>query len=136
MVRNILAVIVGIIAGSIVNGLLISFSGLVIPPPAGADMTTVDNINAAMPLLGPANFLFPFVAHAAGSFVGALTASLIAVSNRLAFSIAIGSLFFLGGAYMAYVIAAPLWFEALDLIFAYIPMAWLGWKVAGGKSQT
>ena len=133
MIRNILAVIVGIIAGSVINGLLVSVSGLIIPPPAGADMTTVDGINAAMPLLGPMNFLFPFVAHGAGSLIGALVASLIAVSNRLAFSIGIGSLFLLGGAYMTYAIAAPLWFEVVDLIFAYIPMAWLGWRAAGGR---
>lgn len=134
MVRNILAVIAGIIAGSVVNGLLVSVSGLVIPPPAGADMTTIDGINAAISSMGPANFIFPFVAHAAGSLVGALVASLIAASHRLAISIGIGSLFFLGGAYMVYAIAAPFWFEALDLIVAYIPMAWLGWKIAGGKS--
>jgi len=134
MVRNIIAVIVGIIAGSVVNGLLISVSGMIIPPPSGADMTTVEGINAAMSSLGPANFIFPFVAHAAGALVGALVASLIAVSNRLAISIGIGVLFLLGGAYMAYAIAAPLWFEILDLVVAYIPMAWLGWKIAGGKS--
>ena len=134
MVRNIIAVIVGIIAGSVVNGLLISISGMIIPPPSGADMTTVEGINATMSSLGPVNFIFPFVAHAAGALVGALVASLIAVSNRLAISIGIGVLFLLGGAYMAYAIAAPLWFEILDLVVAYIPMAWLGWKIAGGKS--
>ena len=96
-------------------------------------MTTVEGINAAMSSMGPANFIFPFVAHATGTFVGALVASLIAVSHRLTFSIVIGILFFLGGAYMVYAISAPLWFESLDLIFAYIPMAWLGWKIAGGN---
>jgi hypothetical protein len=24
----------------------------------------------------------------------------------------------------------PLWFVALDLVVAYIPMGWLGWKLA------
>ena len=133
MVRNILAVIAGIIAGSVVNGSIVWISGFVVPPTAGADMTTVEGINAAMSSMGPANFIFPFVAHATGTFVGALVASLIAVSHRLTFSIVIGILFFLGGAYMVYAISAPLWFESLDLIFAYIPMAWLGWKIAGGN---
>ena len=42
VLRNILAVIVGAIIGSIVNGTLIAVSGNVIPPPEGADVTTVE----------------------------------------------------------------------------------------------
>jgi hypothetical protein len=39
-IRNALAVITGFIGGSIVNITLINMSGMIIPPPEGADVTT------------------------------------------------------------------------------------------------
>jgi hypothetical protein len=29
----------------------------------------------------------------------------------------------------------PLWYDAIDLIFAYIPMAWIGAKLGGAGRQ-
>jgi len=133
MVRNIIAVIAGVLVGAFVNGLLINIDDWIIPLPPGTDNTTLEGINAAIPLMGPEHFVIPFVAHAAGVLVGALVASLIAVSHRFGISIGIGIFFLVGGIAAVYMINAPLWFEAVDLIFAYIPMAWLGWKLAGGK---
>ncbi|WP_347173668.1 hypothetical protein [Polaribacter uvawellassae] len=40
--RNILAVIAGLVIGSIVNMGIIMISGSVIPPPNGADATTME----------------------------------------------------------------------------------------------
>ena len=33
-------------------------------------------------------------------------------------------------AIMATIIPAPLWFEALDIVVCYIPMAYIGWKLS------
>jgi hypothetical protein len=30
---------------------------------------------------------------------------------------------------MVFQLPAPLWFDLVDLIFAYFPMAWLGYKI-------
>jgi hypothetical protein len=132
MVRNIIGFIVGYVAGSLVNFALIMANMALMP--AGTDFSTPAGINAIMAQMGPINYLVVFLAHAAGAFAGALVASMIAVSHRFALSLGIGVLFLLGGIYAAYVIDAPLWFEAADIILAYIPMAWLGWKLAGGKN--
>jgi hypothetical protein len=37
----------------------------------------------------------------------------------------------LGGIAAAFMVPALVWFMALDLVVAYIPMAWLGWKLSG-----
>jgi hypothetical protein len=42
IIRNILAVICGIVIGSIVNMGIITISGSIIPPPNGADVTTLE----------------------------------------------------------------------------------------------
>lgn len=130
MVRNIIAVIAGILAGGVVNMGIITLGPMVIPSPPGADMSTMEGVAAAMPLMEAKHFLVPFLAHALGSFVGALVAALIAVSHKMGIALGIGAFTMLGGIIAALMIPAPLWFEAVDLIFAYIPTAWIAGKLA------
>ena len=129
MVRNIIGFIVGYVAGSIINFGLIML-GLTLMP-AGADFSTPEGANAAIGQMGPVNFAVVFLAHALGAFAGALVAASIAVSHKLPIGLAIGALFLLGGIYAAVVIDAPLWFEAVDILFAYIPFAYFGAKLGG-----
>lgn len=83
MLRNVLAVIAGLIIGSIVNMLLINISGYVITPPENADVTSMEGLKSTMHLFGPEHFLFPFLAHAFGTFVGAFVAAKIAATNKI-----------------------------------------------------
>ncbi len=129
--RNILAVIAGVIIGAIVNGALITVSGSVIPPPAGVDPSDMESLRAGIHLFETKHFIFPFLAHALGTLVGALVASLIGASKRMILALIVGVLFLIGGVLAAFMIPAPAWFIALDLLVAYIPMAWLGWKLSG-----
>lgn len=90
--RNILAIIAGFVIGGIVNMGLIMLSGSIIPPPAGADLTTPEGIQAAASLLEPRHFIFPFLAHALGTLSGALVAAWIAASNKMRLAFVIGIL--------------------------------------------
>jgi hypothetical protein len=130
IVRNILAVIAGIILGAIVNMGLIEMSGLIIPPPDGSDLSNLEGIRAAAPHMQPKHYIFPFLAHAMGSFVGGLVAAIIATSHKMSFALAIGAFTMLGGIAAAFMIPAPTWFIVLDLVVAYIPMAWIAGKLA------
>ena len=69
-VKNILAVISGLILGSAVNMGIIMISGSIIPPPEGADVTTMEGLKEAMHLFQPKHFVFPFLAHAIGTCIG------------------------------------------------------------------
>ena len=131
MIRNILAVIAGVVIGALVNSALIMVSSSVVPPPAGVDVTTAEGLQAGMHLLEAKHFIFPFLAHALGTLAGALVAALIAASHKMKFAIGIGVFFLLGGIVASFMIPAPVWFKALDIIAAYIPMAWVGAKLAG-----
>jgi hypothetical protein len=51
LLRIVLAVVLGFVAGSIVNMGLIMISGKVIPPPAGADITTMEGLKASLLLV-------------------------------------------------------------------------------------
>jgi hypothetical protein len=129
--RNVLAVIVGIIVCMIVNGLLISVSAMVIPPPEGVDPNDMESIKANAHKFLPRHFLFPFLAHALGSLVGALVAVLLSASRSMSLAIIVGAVHLLGGIAAAFMIPAPTWFVVADLGLAYLPMAWIGGKLAG-----
>ncbi|MGN5953640.1 hypothetical protein ACP6L2_03400 [Sphingobacterium lactis] len=130
ILRNILAVVLGLVLGSLVNGALISLSGHVIPPPEGVDVTTEEGLKAGMHLFKPINFLFPFLAHALGTLVGAFIAAKIAANRKLLFAMIIGFAFFIGGVMMIFMLPSPIWFSIVDATLAYIPMAYLGYLLA------
>lgn len=123
--RNFLALVLGFLVGGLVNMGLVWLGPKVFPPPAGVDMMTPEGIAKAMPLLQPQHFVFPFLAHALGTFVGAFIACRGAASYGKVFGWIIGGMTLLGGIAASAMIPAPMWFKALDLIVAYIPMTWL-----------
>jgi hypothetical protein len=135
VLRNILAVIAGIIIGSAVNMGIIMISGSVIAPPEGADMTTTEGLKESMHLFQPKHFIMPFLAHALGTLVGAAVAAAIAASRKMTFAIVIGLFFLAGGITNIIMLPSPGWFTALDLIVAYIPMAWIGGRIAANRKQ-
>lgn len=133
IIKNILAVIAGIIIGSLVNMGIISISGSIIPPPAGADVTTTEGLKASMHLFEPKHFIFPFLAHALGTFAGAYVAARIAASHKMKFALGIGVFFLAGGIASVFMLPSPTWYTVVDLLGAYIPMAYVAGKIASGN---
>jgi hypothetical protein len=128
--RNTLAVVAGAVVGSVVNGGLIAISGSVIPPPPGADVTTLEGLRKSIHLFEPRHFLFPFLAHALGTLAGAAVTAALAASRQMALALVIGIVFLAGGVANVLMLPAPMWFNVVDLVGAYLPMAWLGGRLA------
>ena len=127
---NTLALIGALIAGSAVNMGLIMLGAAIVPPPAGVDVTDMESIKAGMHLFEVQHFIFPFLAHALGTLVGALVVSRLAVTHKFRFAMFVGILFFIGGVSNIKLLPSPVWFAVLDIVFAYLPMAWLGYKLS------
>lgn len=127
--RNIMAVITGLLVGSAVNMGLIK-SGYIFLPNEGVDPNDMKALASIMPDLDFQYFIFPFLAHALGTLVGAFVAGLIAVHYKMKFSLAIGLLFLIGGIMMVYILPGPIWFAVADILLAYLPMAWIGGYIA------
>jgi hypothetical protein len=134
ILRNIIAVIVGFAAGSFVNMGLITISGTIIPPPEGADTATMEGLKASMQLFEPKHFVFPFLAHALGTLAGAWIAAMLAASHKMWMAMIIGIIFLFGGISGVVMLPSPLWFSALDLVVAYIPMAYIGYRLGAKKA--
>ncbi|PJZ76337.1 hypothetical protein [Leptospira neocaledonica] len=124
-VRNTLSVIAGLFIGSVVNMGLITISGSIIPPPEGADVTTMEGLKASIHLFQPKHFIFPFLAHALGTFVGAIVTAFLVTNHKLKFALVIGAFFLAGGTANVLMLPSPAWFNVLDLVGAYIPTSYL-----------
>ena len=133
IVRNVLAVITGIVLGSVVNMGIIMLQNSFIALPEGVDVTNPESLQSSMHLFEPKHFIFPFLAHAIGTLVGAYLSVRIAASHKMYFALGIGIFFLIGGISMAFMMPAPIWFIVVDLSLAYIPMGWLGWRMSGKK---
>lgn len=129
ILKNILAIIAGIIIGSVVNMGIIMISGSIIPPPNGADVTTSEGLKASMHLFQPKHFVLPFLAHSLGTFSGALIAAIIAANHKMKFALGIGVFFLTGGIASVFMLPSPTWFTVLDLLGAYLPLAYFAGKL-------
>ena len=126
MFKNVLAVILGWLSGSVINIGLLNL-GHSLYPIEGVTPSEMQALAEIMPTLGPEYFIFPLLAHTTGSFLGGLIACLLGSSSRLNLSMAVGFIFFLGGMTTTLMLNGPLWFTITDLALAYLPMAWLGY---------
>ncbi|MEY2924488.1 MAG: hypothetical protein RLZZ337_1036 [Bacteroidota bacterium] len=131
IIRNVLAVIAGIVIGSVVNMFLVNLNGSVMPLPEGADISTMEKLKESIKFFEPKHYLFPFLGHAIGTLVGAFLAAKIAGTYKPRMAMIIGIFFLAGGIANIFMLGGPLWFNAADIILAYLPMAWLGAKFAG-----
>lgn len=133
ILKNVLVFIGAWFLGSIVNSLLVSMGPMVIALPEGASVADMETLKESMKLFKPQNFIFPFLGHAVGTLVAAFVVAKFAATNHMKLALGIGALFLIGGITAVLMLGGPLWFKALDLIVAYIPMAWLGGTLAGRK---
>lgn len=131
--RTLLAFFAGLSLGSLLNMALILVSGKIIPAPIGVDNTTTEGLKAGLHLFEPKHFIFPFLAHALGTFSGAAFAAWIAISHKMGVALAVGVFFFAGGLGSILLLPSPLWFTVIDLTGAYFPMAYLGGKMVKAK---
>lgn len=127
--RNIAAVFTGITIGMIVNMGLIILGSKLVAPPEGMNPMDAESIKTHLHLFKLQHFIFPFLAHAGGTVIGAFIVAKIALSHHFKFAMGIGVYFLVGGIMMVQMIPSPMWFIILDIGLAYLPMGWLGWRL-------
>jgi hypothetical protein len=134
---NTLFYLIALFLGAWVNGYLIQISSKVITPPVGYDLQTAEGLKAAINagVMTPRFFIFPFLAHALGTWVSAFTITKLTRTHQKERALSFGFLFLTGGTWMVFIIPAPLWFNAVDLLLAYIPMAYMGYLMARKKKS-
>lgn len=130
VLKNVLAVLVGIVIGGVINYALVYLGHQIIDPPAGMDPMDTESMNEHMSSMTARHFIFPILAHALGTLAGAFVCVKLAASRHKTLAMIIGFFYLLGGISAVMMINPPLIMTILDLTLAYIPMAWLGWRLA------
>ena len=131
ILRNVLAVIAAAFIGSLVNMGIIIFGSPIVGVPEGVDPMNVETIKANASLYSAKHFIVPFLAHALGTLVGAFLVCKMAASKYKVLATVIGVLFLIGGIMVAMDFPGFWKFSIIDILFAYMPMAYLGWVLAG-----
>ena len=128
--QNILGILLGIIIGSVVNMSIVSISGSLIPLPAEVNPEDVKSIRENIHMFQSKHYVIPFIAHALGTLSGAFIAAKIATSRKSTYANIIGLFFLVGGISAAAMIGTPILPTIVDLVFAYLPMAWIAYKLS------
>ncbi|MCA8974062.1 MAG: hypothetical protein KDC98_05035 [Planctomycetes bacterium] len=110
MIRNIIAVVVGLIVGSIVNMTLVFLNVFVLyPMPEGTDMMDQEQMNAYIATLPQTAFLVTLAAHVGQALVGGWVAARLAPRNAMRPALIVGVLTLLGCILNMQNIELPTW---------------------------
>jgi hypothetical protein len=134
MIRNILAVVSGVLVGSFVNMFIIKVGPNIIALPEGVDFSDGEKLKSGIKLLETKHYIIPFMAHALGSFSGSIVAGLMAKRNQFRVAISVSFAYLLGGIAMVFSLDTPLWYDIVDLLFAYLPLGYLAGRIVTRKS--
>ena len=132
MIRKILALLLGGIAGSVFNMALVTLSQAMYPLPEGLDPNDFEAFRTHVEANGMpiGALLIVLVAHAGGSLVSGVVCGLIAGRSWYAAAAALGILWMCGGIAMLVMLPVPIWFAVADVLL-YVPAALLGVKLGG-----
>jgi len=131
--RNVTAVVLGLIIGGQINMGILKLGMKILPLPDGVDLNKIETIAANIGKYTFPHFINVFLAHGLGTLLAAFICVKLAKSQHFNLAMVVGFLFFIGGIMAVSMIPAPLTFNIIDLIGAYIPMAWIGYFLAMKK---
>jgi hypothetical protein len=128
--KSVFLFIVSFVLGAAFNSLILTLGMEIIPPPSGYDMNNAEDLAKAMSVMETKHYLFPFLSHSLGTLIGVVFYTYFSKAQKLFFPLLMAGFYFAGGLYMVLILPSPLWFDFIDLILAYFPMAILGFKLS------
>ncbi|MGA9212407.1 hypothetical protein [Kaistella sp.] len=131
MVRKIVAIPAGLIAGVIGISLFQILGHKLYPLPAGMDP---NDMNAMKEYVTSAPFMalfFVIISYAAGAFLSGFASTKVAGNNDKIFALVCGIIFLLQSIYMMYTLPTPIWFWILGI--AVWGLVFVGYKLALSK---
>ena len=129
MLRNVGAVIAGLVVGMFVNLALVQLNTVLFPLPAGVDLADSAQMRDAIQDLPAAAWILVFAAHLSQSFVGAWVAARLGASHWMTLAMIVGVVSLGAGIANAMMLSAPAW-TWLEMPF-YLVVAWMA-----GRTET
>lgn len=131
--KEVLAVLSGLVVGMILIGLLEGLGHLIFPPPAGVDLSDMEQVAIYLQNAPIVALLWVTLAWFIGAFVGGAVATLIAKEAGRRPAYLVGGILTLSGILNLVMIPHPIWFWLSILIF--IPAALIGRKVVADRQS-
>ena len=126
IVKKTLAVILGLVIGSVFIGLVEKVNSTMYPLPEGVDTSNMEAFKAFVASLPQQAFILIFIGHICGALVGGLVAWLI-VRSTIIPSMIVGALFTVAGLFNLFTISHPWWMWTE--VALYMPAAYLGTRL-------
>ena len=126
ILRNIGAVILGLIVGMVLNMGVLFLNMVFFPMPEGVSMNDQAAMVAWMAELPQTAFILPVVAHLAQAFGGGWVAARVGASHPVVLAMIIGVLSMIGGILNLLQIPGPIWMWA-EMPFYLLLAALAGW---------
>jgi hypothetical protein len=127
MLRNIGAVVAGMVVGMALNMALIMLNLIPFPMPEGLSMQDQENFSAWAKTLPETAFILPMVAHLAQAFFGGWVAARLGASSPMVLAMIIGVLSLGGGIMNALSMEIPTWMW-IEMPF-YLVLAWVAGNI-------
>jgi len=123
MIRNVTAVVVGLIVGMAANMALVHLNVTLFPMPEGVTFEDTKGMATYMATLPLQAFLLIIVAHLGQAFVGGWVAARISTDQPMAVALIVGGLSLVGGVVNMMMMPLPwwMWME----IPLYLVVAWI-----------
>ena len=123
MLRKILGVVAGVVAGALVVFAVEGIGHSIYPPPAGTDLHDPEALKALMLTLPRGALLFVVLGWTLGAFAGGAVAGLI--GRGIVPALLTGAIQLLFGIMTMLMIPHPAWMMALGILLP-VPCAWVG----------
>ena len=127
MMRNVIAVVVGMIAGMAANMLFVIMNMAIYPMPEGVDFNNTEGLTEYINNLPFLAFLIVLVAHISQAFVGGWIAARISADRLMTVALVVGVLSLVGGIVNMNDIPLPSWM--LIEMPLYLVAAWAAAKL-------
>ena len=116
MIRNIGAIVIGVVAAFVTVMLVDKIGHIVYPPPAGLDFTNPDAIRPYLATLPIGAFLFILASSVIAAFNGTLVACFIGTARLRIFGAVVGGFVFAASVANFIAIPHPLWLALATLV--------------------
>lgn len=127
MLRNIGAVVAGLVVGSIINMALVQVNVAIFPLPEGVEMSDSAAMKAAIAAMPAQAWILVFVAHIGQAFTGGWIAARLGASRPMLLALIVGGLSLAGGVANLLMLSAPAW-TWIEMPF-YLVAAWLAGRL-------
>jgi hypothetical protein len=131
ILRNIVAVLIGVIVGGTINMLIGILNVQIFPLPQGMSLMTIaddpEALEAWINSLPQTAFILVLVAHLSQAFFGGYVAAFISKRNVMCVAMVIGALSLVGGLMNMAQVPAPLWLW-IEMPL-YLVVAWYAGKL-------